>query len=161
MMGLRLCFAKWMRYMQCILDKEEGKGKMSEKGKCLLALTDFSKSGLLEDKEVFTAKIPSEYTVDEALREAGTKMRDRTYPAVLAMEYEKNSDGTQPHGHCLAIMPSGEYIDVKERRYWKLTPDSRVSEIHVVNVKESNIVEWQRNCGLHNCQNDCIVCTSL
>lgn len=155
MMGLRVCFPTWMRYIQRTLDKTSG--APFEEGKCSLALTDFSKTGLLEDKEVFTAKIPNEYTIDEALCKARTEMRDRTYPAVLAMEFEKNSDGTQPIGHCVAIMPSGDYIDVKERQYWKLTSDSRIGKIHVVKVKENNIVEWQRNCGLHKCQHYPIV----
>jgi hypothetical protein len=80
-----------------------------------------------------------------------------SYPAVLAIEYEKNPDGTQPVGHSVAMMPDGKYIDVQERRYWQPTPNSRISHIHVVNVKKSEITEWQRNCGLQNCKDECIV----
>ena len=158
-MGLRVCFPKLMRYMQCTLDKVSE--APFEVGKCLLALTDFSKAGILEDKEVFNAKIHSECTIDEALDEAKEKIKHQIYPAVLAMEYAKSPDGTQPVGHCVAMMPDGKCIDVKERQYWELTPDSLISEIHVVNVKESNTVEWQRNCGLHKCQHHSIVNLTL
>ena len=144
-----------MRYLQLTLDKTPGKRFGIRK--CYQSLADISNAGLLEDKEVFKADISDTYTINDALRDAREKIKGQSYPAVLAMEYENNPDGTQPVGHCVAMMPDGKYIDVKERRFWKPTLDVGISRIHVVNVKKISIVDWQRNCGLHKCQHDCIV----
>ena len=151
--GLRLCFRK---FVQSTL------GKMSEAifegKKCSSSLDDFCQVGLLEDESVFDEAITDEYTIDDALRDAREKIKR---PAVLAMERQKGPNGSQPVGHSVAIMPSGKCIDVQNKRYWKPKPDSRISHIHVVNVKESALAEWRRKCGLQKCEDECITYTSL
>ena len=55
-------------YLACKIPGVKSVENVVEK-KCSLSLTDFSKAGLLEDKDVFNVKITGEYTVYNALRE--------------------------------------------------------------------------------------------
>ena len=145
--------------VQCTLSKIPE--AIFEVGKCSLSLDDFSKVGLLEAESVFDVAITDEYTINDALRDAREKINRQADSAVLAMEHKMEPSGSQPVGHSVAIMPSGNCIDVQNRRYWKPKPDSRISRIHVVNVKKSDLAEWQRKCGLQKCKDECITCTSL
>ena len=139
-----------MRHLQSTLNKIPG--ERLELDECYRSLTNFHDTGLLEDKEkVFTADITEQYTINDALRDARKKLKNQIYPSVLAIEYKESHDGTEQVGHCVAMMPNGNYIDVNEKQYWRPTLDCPISKIHVVKVEESSVVKWQRNCGLHKC----------
>ena len=124
-----------------------------------MLLTEFSKVGLID--EVFArSTITDEYKIGDALRDAKERIQGQSHPAALTIDYEKGSDGRKPIGHCVAIMPDAKFIDVKERKCWEANSDSRISYICVVNVKESEVMEWQRKCVLQKCEAECIVCSS-
>ena len=157
-MGLRLCFRRLLVYLQCSLSNKHPGAKFKV-GKCSSSLVDFYEAGLIESQEPDGKTITGECTIDDALRDARKELKGQSDPALLAMQYEKNPDGTKPVGHSVAMMPDGKYIDVKEMRYWQPTPDSRISHIYVINVKRSELAKWQRNCGKQNCAYECIVCS--
>ncbi|CAB3980494.1 Hypothetical predicted protein [Paramuricea clavata] len=152
MMGFRLCIRRFIAEVQCALNNKFREAKL-EVGKCSLSLTEFLKVGLID--EMFARSITDEYKIGDALREAKERIQGQLHPAAFMIEYEEGPDGRKPIGHCVAVMPDGKVIDVEEGKYWEANSESRISYIYVVNVKESEVIEWQHKCALQKCEAEC------
>ena len=139
-MGFQSCNGKLIMEMQ-------NKAK-NEIGNCSSSLDYFVGLGVLEEKEIFSAEINGNYTIESALNDVCEKIKDQSRPVLLALEY-KNDE----LGHCVAIMPdNGKVIDVQNKRYWNAESDKPISRVHAVNVKENAPKDWIEKCGLHKCE---------
>ena len=115
---------------------------------CIWSLKYFVDLGVLERKEILFKEIIETYTIEVALNDAHKSIENQLRPALLAQEYKDE----ELVDHCVAIMDDGAtVIDVQNKRYWKPEPNERISQIHVVNVRENVPKDWIGKCGLHNC----------
>ena len=154
-MELPVCNTRLHKEVQnelCLLSK------FTVVGKCSLAFKEFYDVGLIEKKHTFFAKIENSEERGRRLKEAIATMMGESHPALFRMHYKENQDGTKRAGHCLAIMPDGEFIEVKEKCQWKPEQDQlwkSVNLIEVWKVGKKAAEEWEKKCGLKICIREC------
>ncbi|CAB4013842.1 Hypothetical predicted protein [Paramuricea clavata] len=130
-----------------------------EVGECSLAFKDFHDVGLIEKQHMFLAKIENAEERGRRLKEAIDTMEGESHPALFIMHYELYQDGKKRDGHSLAIMPNGEFIQVKEKRQWKPEQDQlwkSVTQIEVWKVEKKTAEDWEKKCGWKKCTRACI-----
>ena len=130
-----------------------------EVGECSLAFKDFHDVGLIEKKNMFLETIENAEERGRRLKQAIATMVGESHPALFRMHYKANQDGEKRVGHCLAIMPDGVFIEVKEKRQWKPEQDKlwkSVNQIEVWKVGKKTAEDWEKKCGWNKCARACI-----
>ncbi|XP_028398580.1 uncharacterized protein LOC114522150 [Dendronephthya gigantea] len=127
---------------------------------CSLALKHFFQIRLLVagPKETsFCRSITEDCSLDRALKEVVSKcMQEESHPALLVIKYRQQNGSTRA-GHCVVIMPDGEFIDVQKKKYWKPTKSEKhsIGLICVVKFNMGVAQQWVKKCGLDICEDEC------
>ena len=156
-MGLRICNRKLIVGVHCELSKVKEADEVCDVGKCSLTLENFYHVSLIEKNPVFLKKIENGDDISRVFEEVTETIESaeqpHAYPLLLVMDYKvENSTG-----HCVAIMPDDDIIDVQRKRYWKPAEDERialVSRIGVWKVDQREAKEWQKMCHLKKCRGE-------
>ena len=154
-MGLRICNRKLNVGVHCELSKVKEANEVCDVGKCSLTLENFYNVGLIEDKSVFSKEIKDGdniLCVFEEVTET-VKSAKHAFPALLVMHYKVENSA----GHCVAIMPDGDIIDVQRKKCFEPAKDKRialVNRIYVWKVDQKEAKEWEKMCHLNKCRGE-------